>query len=306
MVVLVCFVGHDYQRIIDGVSYWRVREPLESIYLMYDRKRDKYGYASRLNTKELAEALAFAGQRPAQVGVNPQSYDDVFAALYSVLRREVDERGRRVLVDATSTTKEAYGAVVTVSLMFPGVSIYVVPPAERGWYVPDPESPSFEDWFRRVRGVRGLAPQEIHLPGFRLERPSEDEERVLIALEEHEGRADSIKSLIRWCGEDPSSPAVKNRFSRLIDKLTVKGMVAEGPAAKTKPVALTGFGLVLAKALKAYYSQPPELKAVDITPPVASNTHGEDGRPSVNASGGWRQRGGTVSSIRSAPQAMHP
>ncbi len=262
MVVMVCFVGHDYQRIIDGVNYWRSREPLENIYLVFDRKRDKYGYASKLNARDLADALAFAGQRPELVGVNPQSYDDVFAALYGILRREVDERGRRVLVDATSTTKEAYGAVVTVALMFPGVSIYIVPPAERGWYVPDPESPGFEEWFQRVRSVKGLTPQEIHLPGFRLERPSEEEERVLMALEEHGGRTDSIKSLIKWCGEDPSNPAVKNRFSRLIDKLVAKGVVAEGPAAKTKPVALTNFGRVLAKALKTYYSQQPEQRPV--------------------------------------------
>ncbi|RLF10032.1 MAG: hypothetical protein DRJ98_07070, partial [Thermoprotei archaeon] len=206
MVVLVCFVGHDYQRIIDGVNHWRAREPLENIYLVYDRKRDKYGYASKLNAKDLSEVLAFAGQRPELVGVNPQSYEDVFASLYGILRREVDERGRRVLVDATSTTKEAYGAVVTVSLMFPNVSIYVVPPAERGWYVPEPDTPGFEEWFHRVRSVRGLMPQEIYLPGFRLERPSEDEERVLLALEMHGGKTDSIKTLIKWCNEDPNNP----------------------------------------------------------------------------------------------------
>ncbi len=269
MVVLVCMVGHDYQRIIDGVNYWRAREPLETIYLIYDRKRDKYGYSSKVNAKELSEALAFAGQKPELVGVNPQSYEDVFAALYGILRREVDERGRKVLIDATSTTKEAYGAVVTVSLMFPNVSIYIVPPAERGWYVPDPSSPGFEDWFNKVRNVRGLTPQEIYLPGFRLEKPSEEEERVLLALEAHGGRADSIKSLIAWCGEDPTNPATKNRFSRLIDKLVAKGIVAEGPATKTKPVYLTNFGLVLAKALRTYYSsttnlgrQPLEIPAV--------------------------------------------
>ncbi|MCX8205279.1 MAG: DUF6293 family protein [Candidatus Nezhaarchaeota archaeon] len=264
MVVMVCFVGHDYQRILDGVNYWRSREPLEKIYLVYDRKRDKYGYASKLNADELAEALTFAGQRPELVSTNPQSYEEVFTALYRILRREVDE-GKKVLIDATSTTKEAYGAVVTVSLMFPRVSIYVVPPAERGWYVPEPSAPGFEEWFQRVRSVKGLTPQEIYLPGFRLERLSEEEERVLMTLEEHGGRADSIKSLIQWCGEDPSSPAVKNKFSRLIDKLVEKGIAAEGPAAKTKPTSLTTFGRILAKALKHYYAKTHEAKPAPIT-----------------------------------------
>lgn len=255
MVVLVCMVGHDYQRILDGVNYWRNKEPIEAIYLVYDKKRDKYGYPSQRNARELADELAFAGQRPTQLGVNPQSYEDVFSTMYSILRREVDERKRRVFVDATSTTKEAYGAIVTVSLMFPGVSIYVIPPApdQRGWYVPEPKTPGFEEWFNRVRSVRGQSPQEIYLPGSRLEHPSPEEERVLVILEDHGGRVDSIKTLIEWCGENSAMPAVKNRFSRLVDKLASKGLVVEEPSGKTKPLKLTGFGIVMARALKHYH-----------------------------------------------------
>ncbi|MEM1538205.1 MAG: DUF6293 family protein [Candidatus Nezhaarchaeales archaeon] len=255
MVSLVCMVGHDYQRILDGVNHWRSKEPIEAIYLIYDKKKDKYGYASQKNSKELVDELAFAGQRPTQIGVNPQSYEDVFSTIYLVLRKEVDECKRKVLIDATSTTKEAYGAIVTVSLMFPGVSVYVVPAAQdqRGWYVPEPKSPGFDEWFEKVRSVRGQTPQEIYLPGSRLERPSQEEERVLMILEERGGRVDSIKTLIEWCGETPTIPAVKNRFSRLVDKLVSKGLVIEEPSGKTKPLKLTGFGLVMAKALKNYH-----------------------------------------------------
>lgn len=256
MVVLICFVGHDYQRILDGVNYWRLKEPIENIYLIYDRKRDKYGQASRANVEDLSKALTFAGQQPELVGVNPQSYEDVFVSIYGILRSRADEEGRRVLIDVTSTTKEAYGAVVTTSLMFPNVSIYVVPPAERGWYIPEASTKEYEEWFNRVRSMRGLPPQEIYLPGFRLEElTSEEEERVLLALESYGGSASSIKNLIEWCNEDPNNPAVKSKYSRLIAKLASKGVLTEGTVTKTKPIHLTGFGFVLSRALKAYHER---------------------------------------------------
>jgi hypothetical protein len=36
-------VGNDYQRIVDGVDYWRNRESIEALYLLFDHKKDKYG-----------------------------------------------------------------------------------------------------------------------------------------------------------------------------------------------------------------------------------------------------------------------
>ncbi len=268
MVVLMCFVGYDYQRIIDGINYWRVREPIEAIYLFYDKKRDVYGYASQRNARDLERALTFAGSKPRRVGINPQDYEDVFTSLYRALKVEVIDYGRRVLIDATSTTKEAYGAAVTVSLMFPRVSIYVVPPAERGWYIPEPGTPEYEEWFSRVRMRKGTIPQEIYLPGSRLEHPNLDEMKILVALIEHGGRAESIKSIIKWCGENPSSPAVKNRYSRLIKKLISKGMIIEEPSTKTKKLRLTGFGRVFAKALKSIIQMPikPHAEAQLLTP----------------------------------------
>lgn|GEM_PF-325899 len=256
MVVLMCFVGHDYQRIIDGINYWRMREPIEAIYLFYDKKRDPYGYASKRNTRDLEKALTFAGSKPKVIGINPQDYEDVFTSLYKALKIEVVDNGRKVLIDATSTTKEAYGAAVTVSLMFPKVGIYIVPPAERGWYIPEPGTPEYENWFSRVRMRRGTQPQEIYLPGNRLEHPSFEEMKILLALIEHGGKADSIKSIIKWCGENPRSPAVKNRFSRLIAKLVSKGLIAEEPSTRTKRLRLTDFGRVFAKALRLIASRP--------------------------------------------------
>lgn len=245
-------VGHDYQRILDGVNYWRRKYPIEAIHILYDRKKDKYGYASRRNAKDLEEALSFAGSKPILIGYNPQSYSDVFSTLYSIIRFEVMDMERRVLIDTTSTTKEAYGAAVTCALMFSDVTLYVVPPAERGWYIPEPSMPEYEEWFSKVRNVNGLDPQEIFLPGYRLENPKEDEERIVSILLAHGGVSDSIRSIIEWCGENPENAAVKNKYSRLIDGLVRKGLVREIPQAKVKRVELTPFGKILALGLKYY------------------------------------------------------
>jgi len=255
MATFICFVGHDFMRIIDGINYWKGREVIDDIFLVQDRKKDKYGYASRLNARELQKVLTFAGKEPYVISVNPQSYEDVFSVMYSVVRREVEDLGRRVYIDATSTTKEAYGAVVTVALMFQGVKLYIVPPAERGWYVPDVDSPEFQSWFSKVRSVRGLQPQEIFLPGFRLEKLSYEEEKVLMILDSKGGGADSIKTLIKWYGEDPRDSRVKNKFSRLVNKLVSKGLLIEETGARAKAIRLTDFGRVYAKALRYHYAQ---------------------------------------------------
>jgi hypothetical protein len=252
MAVLICMVGHDYRRILDGVNYWRRRYPIEAIHILYDKKKDKYGYASRRNAKDLEEALSFAGSKPILIGYNPQSYPEVFSTLYSIIRFEVVDMERKVLIDTTSTTKEAYGAAVTCALMFSNVTLYVVPPAERGWYIPEPGMPEYEEWFSKVRNVSGLEPQEIFLPGYRLENPKEDEEKIISLLLAHGGASDSIRSIIEWCGENPESAAVKNKYSRLIDGLVRKGLVREIPQAKVKRVELTPFGKILALGLKYY------------------------------------------------------
>lgn len=254
MVTLMCMVGNDYQRIIDGVTCWRDKENIESIYLLFDEKRDKYGFASQINVKELVKTFSSAGQKAIAVGYNPQSYENVFCILYSILKREVDGKKREVLIDSTSTTKEAYGAIVTISLMFKKVRIYIVPPQERGWYVPSPEDQNFKDWFSRTRNISGGLPQEIYLPGQRLERPTDEEKTVLLELNEHGGHSDTLGLIIRWCGEDSLDPVAKNHFSRLVSRLEGKGFVEKKPSTRGKEICLTYFGKIFAEAIKKHES----------------------------------------------------
>jgi hypothetical protein len=250
MVTLICMVGNDYQRIIDGVNYWREKEPIEALYLFFDKKRDKYGFSSKRNAEDLRENLTSRRLHPATVGYNPQSYEDVFCAFYRVLSREVEIYSREVFVDTTSTTKEAYGATVTIALMFRNVRIYIVPPRERGWYVPSPEDPAFQQWFARTRSVRGMMPQEIYLPGQRLDRPEGEERRVLLLLAAHGGSSDTLASIIRWCDLDDADPVVKNRYSRIVRRLERKGFVDKRRRSRGVEVVLTRFGRIFAEAMK--------------------------------------------------------
>ena len=255
MVTLMCMVGNDYQRIIDGVNYWREKEQIEVIYLLFDEKRDKFGFASQINAKDLVKSLSSASSKATAVGYNPQSYENVFCTIYSILKMEVDGRKREVLIDSTSTTKEAYGATVTISLMFKKVRIYIVPPQERGWYVPSPEDQNFKDWFSRTRNIPGGSPQEIYLPGQRLERPTDEEKAVLLKLNEHGGHSDTLGLIIRWCGEDSLDPVTKNHFSRLVSRLEGKGFVEKTPSMRGKEILLTYFGKIFAEAIKKHENQ---------------------------------------------------
>jgi len=84
-----------------------------------------------------------------------------------------------------------------------------------------------------------------------------DEMKILLALIEHGGKAESVKSVIKWCGDNPSNPAIKNRYSRLISKLIAKEFITEEQSTRTKRIKLTGFGKVFAKALKLIAISPP-------------------------------------------------
>lgn len=251
MVSLICMVGNDYQRILDGVDFWRGQETIQATYLLFDYKQDKYGYASQKNVEELSASLAKNGPRPVALGHNPQSFESVFCTFYRILKMEVDQYRRAVLIDATSTTKEAYGATVTIALMFRNVRIYIVPPKERGWYVPSPEDESFKEWFAKTRSIRGMSPQEIYLPGQRLEQPNKDEITVLLKLHDHQGFSDTVTSIIRWCRANPKDPVVKNQYSRLIRRLEDKGFLESRQSPKQgKEVYLTRFGNIFSEAIK--------------------------------------------------------
>jgi len=249
VVCILCMVGNDYQRILDGVEYWSREERVEGLYLLHDNKQDKYGFVSQANAKELARTFSPRYGKPTTIGYNPQDFTDVFCTIHPILSREVEELRRQVTIDATSTTKEAYGAIVTVSLMFKGVRVYIVPPKERGWYVPSPHDPSFKEWFKKTRSVSGLEPVEIYLPGERFEKPKPNEARILAILREHSGSADTLVALMRLCGEDPDDPVAKNRFSRTVARLDRGGFVKKTLTPNGKRVSLTRFGEVYAEAL---------------------------------------------------------
>jgi hypothetical protein len=252
MVAIVCMVGNDYQRIIDGVNHWKEVEPIDFVYLLFDEKKDKYGFASQINTEDLSKVLPFPAVKIMRLGYNPQSYESVFCVLYNVLRREVEGKRRKVLIDSTSTTKEAYGATVTISLMFKNVRMYIVPPLERGWYVPTPDDPGFRDWFSKTRSIHGSQPQEIYLPGQRLEQPSSEEKTVLLKVYENGGSATTVGSIIKWCKSDPLDPVTKNRFSRLVQRLEGKGFVEKKQNGRETAVSLTYFGRIFAESIREY------------------------------------------------------
>jgi hypothetical protein len=245
----ICMVGNDYRRILDGVNHWLREFMAEVLYLLYDVKQDKYGYVSRKNVEDLRRAFMALGIKTLRVGFNPQSFENVFCTLYRILRMEVDDRKRRVIIDTTSTTKEAYGATVTVSLMFKDVSLYIVPPKERGWYVPSPEAPTFMEWFERTRNVEGLTPVEIYLPGQRLSRPNDDETMVLLRLKELGGSSSTMAMVIKGCGMNPDDPVARNRFSRIATRLEKKGLLVRQAAPPRKQLSLTTFGRILAEAI---------------------------------------------------------
>ena len=134
--------------------------------------------------------------------------------------------------------------------MFKNVRIYVVPPKNRGWYAPEPESSIFNDWFQKTRSIPGMSPQEIYLPGARLKKPTLKETQVLIELFEHGGSSRSLTTIIRWCGENCRDTVTRNRYSRLVRRLEKKGFVEDEPSFGSKKIVLTHFGKTFTNAVK--------------------------------------------------------
>jgi len=238
---------------LDGFERLRLAKPIEKVYILYDNKNDRYGYASRRNTSKLAKWLEYF--RPIRIPINPQSYENVFSKLFAILYRECFLERREVYIDVTDLPPEAVSAITTLALIFKEVHIYVVTTSreKRGDYIPPPESPRFEEWLEKKDDKRGLESVELQLPKVRLKLLSEDEkelcEKVLVELYKRGGEAGSIKDLIEWCGENPSIPSVKNRYSRLINSLMRKGFIYKAYKGRERPVYLTEFGKIYASAL---------------------------------------------------------
>ena len=267
MVVTIHYVGFHPTMILDGFEKLRVSKPIEKVYLLYDRKNDRYGAVSKYNAKRLAQVISFF--KPILVGVNPLSYDSVFSRLYSILNLEVRENRRDVYIDCTDMPQGAMSAVITLSLLFgsappdappgftPRVYVYTVSPERRGEFIPPPESPSFYDWVEKKDNKRGVSFEFIPLPSSRLmlieneENPESKERKILEVLYLKKGRADSLKSLIEWCeGEGASSdPRIKNEYSRLVSRLVRKGLVYKSYGGKVRRIGLTEFGRICISAV---------------------------------------------------------
>jgi uncharacterized membrane protein len=229
------------------------------LYLLYsdveaEDETTVFSYMSRKNAEELREKLEIL--EPIMVGYNPMDHKDVFKKLYGIVSKARGER-EEVLIDITSTTNVAQGIALTVALMFRNTRVYTVPSRRPAWYVEGQMGEKrFEEWFERARNQPSLEPIEIRLPGYRLEprtkyeeREWEVEKRLLVLLRERGGRAGSISEIIRWFGYDEVNSTLRNRFSRIVSRLELKGLIESEKGAKMKAIHLTDFGSILAEAL---------------------------------------------------------
>ncbi|MFW6109310.1 MAG: hypothetical protein ACOC6N_02565, partial [archaeon] len=81
------------------------------------------------------------------------------------------------------------------------------------------------------------------------EKEWEREKKLLVLLYEHGGESDSISDIIRWFGYKAANSTLRNRFSRIISKLEMKGLIDAEKGSKMKVVSLTDFGEIFAEAL---------------------------------------------------------
>ena len=259
MTVIVCLVGTHFLRPFEGIRYWSRRQGITRLYLLHSKVEAEddtaiFSYMSRRNAEELKERLEIMD--PIVVGYDPMDHRDAFRTIYGILAQARQE-GEEVLIDITSTTNLTQGVALTIALMFRNARVYTVPSKKPAWYVNGRiGDEKFEDWFQNARNQPSLDPIEISLPGYRLEPHTKHEERewevekkVLKLLREHGGGAESISDIIRWSGYKAASSTLRNRFSRIVNRLEIKGLVDAEKGAKMKIISLTKFGAIFAEAL---------------------------------------------------------
>ncbi|HDJ21602.1 MAG TPA: hypothetical protein ENF19_00170 [Candidatus Bathyarchaeota archaeon] len=259
MTIIVCLVGTHYRRAFDGIRYWSRVHGITRLYLLYSETGEDPGthvfnYMSKANALELKEKLEILD--PVLVPYNPMDQRSAFRTIYRILS-QAREVGEDVLIDITSTTNLTMGIALTLALMFRNARVYSVPSKNPAWYVEGrPGEPEFEEWFQRNREQESRTPIELKLPGYRLEPSSKTEERewarekrLLVLLYEHGGRADSISDIIRWFGYGEANSTLRNRFSRVVSRLEMKGLVVSEKGSKMKAISLTDFGEIFAEAL---------------------------------------------------------
>jgi len=258
MVVTIHYVGFHPTLIFQGFEQVRLQYPIEKVYLLYDGKQDKYGVISKYNVKRLADALSFF--KPVLVKVNPLSYRSVTAKLYSIL---LQEKGKEVFIDLTDMPPVMASAVTVVAMMFENVKLYGVQPEQRGDFIPDPDTPEFEDFVERKDSLVAAGTYVVERPGIPIELISDEkEEKILLTLYDKNGSARSISQLIEWLGENPKDPVTKASYSRLIAGMEEKGLVRRLREGRSRAVMLTDLGASLAEAMvkkevgKPYYALP--------------------------------------------------
>ncbi len=259
MTIIICLVGSHYRRAFDGIRYWSKVHGITKLYLLYSEPADGeepsvFSYMSKKNAKDLGEKLEILD--PILIAYQPLDQRSAFRTIYGILR-SAREIGEDVLIDITSSTNLTMGIALTTALMFRNARVYSVPALEPAWYVTGkPGEPAFEEYFDRSRMQESKDPTELQLPGYRLEPSSKHEEKewereknLLVLLRENGGEADSISDIIRWFGHKAANSTLRNRFSRIVSRLEMKGLVNSEKGSKMKIISLTKFGEIFAEAL---------------------------------------------------------
>jgi hypothetical protein len=259
LTIILCLVGTHFRRPFDGIRHWSRRQGITRLYLLYSKVEAEdetaiFSYMSRRNAESLKERLEIMD--PIMVGYDPMDHRDAFRTIYGIMEQARGD-GDEVLIDITSTTNLTQGVALTIALMFRNARVYTVPSEQPAWYVNgEIGDKKFEGWFENARNQPSMDPIEINLPGYRLEPHTRHEERewavergVLKLLYDHDGEADSISDIIRWSGHKAASSTLRNRYSRIINRLELKGFVEADKGSKMKVIRLTDFGVIFAEAL---------------------------------------------------------
>lgn len=250
MIVTVHFVGFHPRLILQGFEQVRLRYPVKRIYLLFDRKQDRYGSVSRYNVRRLSQELAFFG--PVTIPLNPLSFREVFSKVYGIVEAETGA-GHTVLIDLTDMPPMMASAVTLVSTMVKGVYLYGVQPDARGEFIPDPDSVEFEEWVMRKDDKDLSDIIVVHLPEERLRllggaARTGRMRRILEVLYNKGGSVRSIKRLIELCGEDGRDEKTKVYYSRYVAELKDKGLVSMEHSGKERTVRITEFGRAYVEA----------------------------------------------------------
>jgi len=259
LTVIVCLVGTHFLRPFDGIRHWSKRQGITRLYLLFSNAESEdetsiFSYMSRKNADELRERLEIMD--PIMVGYDPMDHREAFRTIYGILAQARGD-GEEVLIDITSTTNLTQGVALTIALMFRNARVYTVPSKQPAWYVSGQIGDErFEKWFQNARNQPSMEPIEINLPGYRLEPHTKHEKKeevversVLKLLNEHGGKAESISDVIRWSGHKAASSTLRNRYSRIVNRLELKGLVEADKGSKMKVIKLTDFGTIYAEAL---------------------------------------------------------